>query len=369
MICYLDFHKILLLCMEDLPDALSEALKNGFRRFLVEDSSRPPDVIVRSRPYRSFPKQLFDSNKNPEKISVSNRDGRPLVVLKRRSQPCFIIEDGEPLILSCLPETHHRCSVVDAVHHAVRIALWRKGGLLMKGACLCRGSEHHVFCGFSGAGKTSVLLRLINSGWSYLSDDTFLLFAGRAYAFRRHITFNLHHLEEDPDLFAEPVRERYRWSAPRMRSLLRNVLGAILPETMMTLHSVKKLYDPYCLAEPNELAPTCEILQEAMPRHWSLLIPSDVPVVKAIDRGDFIDRMESIHMLTYPDFETIRHQLNILGHPLPGSWRDLMERNIQGGTYVAGMSWRESRDAAVAHLLDGLDRLISADMDYQFRGT
>lgn len=351
-----DFHSHIRLRIGDLSPALLQAINKSFGHFLTPGLSASPDITVECTDPGQYPAHFFAIGKNPADINVSVQEQTASVIFRSRERPEMVMTIEDHIRIQCLAEDIKPSRLIETLHHAIRIALWNKGGLLFKGACLCRGPDCSVITGDSGAGKTSLLLHLIKNGWDYLADDLLFLLDGRAYQFRRHIGFNLHHLTRDPMLFPPRIRNRYRWHALKLREAIRSVAMRRLPYRIVSSEKLKRIVDPYLRADPTEIAPDCTMVQSAAPSRWILILPGEATGMVSIARSDFLRRMASIHMLTYPSFETIRHRLSILGRPLSGEWQDLLDHNIMAPTAILSLSRKSSSGNWVKDFLHNLDK-------------
>lgn len=351
-----DFHSLIRLSVGDLaPDGL-RAIHKTFGHFLTAETFDRPDIRVEYADPGQYPAHFFAIGKNPAEINVSVHDQTAFVIFRSRERPEMVMAIDESIRIQCLTPELKPSHLIEALHHAIRIALWNKGGLLFKGACLCRGPDCSVISGDAGAGKTSLLLHLMKLGWDYLADDLFILLGGRAYQFRRYIAFNLHHLNRDPMLFPRQIRNRYRWHGAKLREAIRSVALRQLPYRIASSERLKRILDPYLRADPTEIAPERAIIQSAEPRQWALVLPGEATGMLSIERSDFLRRMASVHILNYPTFETIRHRLSILGRPLPGDWYELLDRNIMAPTAVVSLSRTASSGDWIKDFLHSLDQ-------------
>jgi hypothetical protein len=351
-----DFHSLIRLSVGDLaPDGL-RAINKTFGHFLTAETFDRPDIRVEYADPGQYPAHFFSIGKNPAEINVSVHDQTAFVIFRSRERPEMVMAIDECIRIDCLTPDVRPSRLIETLHHAIRIALWNKGGLLFKGACLCRGPDCYVISGDSGAGKTSLLLHLMKHGWDYLADDLFILLDGRAYQFRRHIGFNFHHLIRDPMLFPPQILNRYRWRGPKVREAIRSVAMHRLPSRVASSEKLKRIIDPHLHVDPTELASNCVIVKSTEPRQWMLILPGETTETVPIERSEFIRRMASVHILNYPSFETIRHRLSILGRPLSGEWHDLLDRNILAPTAIVSLSRTSSSGDWIQDFLRSLNK-------------
>ena len=106
---------------------------------------------------------------------------------------------------------------------ALRLALYERGASLLHAACLGDGKRSFLLVGPRGAGKTRLVLGLLNRGWSYLADDKVVLTNGAALPFEPWIGIRDWHLDALPWLPGRLPRAARSGRTPHRRALRRHL--------------------------------------------------------------------------------------------------------------------------------------------------
>ncbi len=156
------------------PD-LCTALKIYFREFI---SDRTPDLIIHAIEEDVRPVELNFCIKPPDpgkqKVKeeyIDFADGR--LVRKRLSQLCFAFNDKIHLVFGpCLENVNQ---VVNFVNN--RYIDWQvgRGALLLHAAGLEKNGQGIAISGFSGMGKSTLSLHMMNHDLNFVSNDRVLI--------------------------------------------------------------------------------------------------------------------------------------------------------------------------------------------------
>jgi len=203
--------------------------------------------------------------------------------------------------------------VVGRLFVYLQMALRRKGALLFKAALLRRANHAVLITGFSGGGKTSLLLEMLADGWSFLSDDTCILADGVTYCFRPFIAANQYHLERFGQIRGAEAGADVFDSVRRspMRRALRHLALKYVPHTLERSYKLQRLCDPRIRIDPRRIFPACEMIDAARPTVVWIVRPGERTGIRPIPMEDAWRRIDAIQHLTYPEFESVRHMLMV----------------------------------------------------------
>ncbi len=307
---WFDLHSLLRVRCVDLPRHLVARLNADYGWFKVSDvDSREelPELVVRSLENAPLPPGLFRRIKTAAGCWYADEAGGCVhAVLTRLGVTSAVATLDGPPVLYCSARPAHAGNVMNALLALVEHVLVRRGTMLCKGAVLVRGEQAMVLAGLSGAGKTSVMLRMLHDGWDYLSDNTFILHAGRALAFRRHIVVHHYHLERFSEYF---VLNRKRRLAAWRRGLARVV--PVLPSMLQVSGKVRNLCDPYVRLDLKEVAPERLFVPDAPIARWVLLLAGAQYACNAVEDG--ARAVKAVHDMAHADYVALRQLHAVYG--------------------------------------------------------
>lgn len=351
---HLDFHGLISVDAENASADVRRVLARDFGRFAVQSPATAPAVVLENCESCDLHPEIFELRKQVRRFHVLPGDGGAAIVLTRRMEPEAAIIPGDPVLVRHVEGTRSSGRILDALTLAVELALESRGGMLFKGAALVRGGRALVLTGPSGAGKTTVSLGLLLSGWDYLSNNLFILKGGKALQFERHLVFHIHHLGLHPELFSHVPRlkARMRWAGPRVA--LRDFCRKRVPPPIMNTYKFKRFCDPFLSAQPEELLPGRPAVDAAATGAWIMLQPGRDFALAPIARGDAVRRFSRVMSLSHEEWAAIRAERELLGDDPGPSFSALLDANLQGECFAAtippGMPIREL-DAAFAKAL------------------
>ena len=161
------------------------------------------------------------------------------------------------------------------------ILLYYRGLRTMHAACLTQGDAGCLFVGESDSGKSTLAMRLVESGWHYLSDDSVLLSREgegiRAYPLRRDFCL-------DPEAEAVFPQVAAYWQ-PHLADVQKQRLAieSLYPAQAAARCMVRTLVFPQIVAEAESrlvpLAPTKALL--GLLHHSGALAVLDAPTAAA----------------------------------------------------------------------------------------
>jgi HprK-related kinase B len=217
-----------------------EYLKDYFRPFLSEDkASADIEINVYQCPAPEVGHNLKShtptSLKSRIKESFADIDsGR--IVKKLKTGMVFVFGSGVHLAAGPCMENINQ--VINFINNRFIESRLDKGGLLAHAAGVCLGNKGLGLAGFSGAGKSSLALRLVSMGADFISNDRLILMTDenrtQMLGVAKHPRVNPGTLLNNPDLAGIlPEAEKKRYS-----SMDKSVLWAVDSKYDVVLHHV-----------------------------------------------------------------------------------------------------------------------------------
>ncbi len=122
----------------------------------------------------------------------------------------------------------------------------------------------------------------------------------------------------------ENVRAAMEWS----RNWLRGILSKTFLEYLLQSYKIRKVYDPFIRAAPEEIFPNIRAVASAVPAAWLLLRPGERLSIQSLDPSYVPRLFARIMALTYPDWVTIRHLRALRGVSVGHAWSRLIYDNM-----------------------------------------
>lgn len=348
---WLDFHGIIKVRGRGLSSAHAATLKKNFPQFLKQSPVEEGTYDIEIQPMDEEVFRYLDVNLHKKFARLQldfDRDDEPLVTMSYRGALDMVIQSREKVVLQFRPRNGGFGKFILCVHLCIIIALYRKNAMLFKGAVVSRGDCPIVLSGMSGAGKTSIMLHLLNDGWDYLSDNTYLLSDGHAHLFRKRVVFNYYHLTAFPEVFSQA---EYLPEQKKARSRLRRQQFAVrrLPALLQREERFKRFLDPFLVRQPEELYPQCKILRRARPKVYLILRSGHTFRVRPIPREEAVRRLAVMHHLTWQAFHPLNYTVELSrGKPLY-SLHEVVEANTHE-TFFHEVTLPGDGDLAAAYL-------------------
>lgn len=352
----LDIHGILQIDVSDCNNEVAQILQTAYADFVTSHPLSNPDIVVRRLRETGDIRRIVSQRKNLFPEEYIHKEIFQVIHFHRGSIESRIML-GRPIELQFRQDRNVKTSrFLARINDCVQMALETKEGSLIKAAALARGEHRIVMTGASGAGKTSLLLNMLDAGWDYVSDNTCLLHKGICHLFKRKMVFHTHHLEMLPERFRGtagfvPAR---RWRP--VRSILKKALVHTLPESVLRFEKVRRFYDPYLSADPLEVFPDVEILPGLSPTSWILLDRGDQWAMRPIARDEFVHKMVAITSLARPGWDAIRNWRTLLEEGYRHRLGSILEHNISAPCYKVTIPRDMDLKTVTASLETGLDR-------------
>lgn len=131
---------------------------------LPSDDPRPPDVLVK---LGEVPTSLTDFSHRGANWVVN----RESFLLDLRGIGRFLSEEGRRLTLQPAPGVVPEDIAVFVTGTAMAAILYQRGGMLLHASAVIHHGRAFLFCGASGAGKSTIAGALVQRGASFLADD------------------------------------------------------------------------------------------------------------------------------------------------------------------------------------------------------
>ncbi|WP_421902101.1 hypothetical protein [Maridesulfovibrio sp.] len=333
---WVDFkiYDLLRISGNDLPTELVAALKADYGHFAQSEVSTQAALQIKNINKLEIPAEHFTKRKSfMERNYTMQFEGKEYAVSLYKGIPDCVISLQAPYVLYFTKRKGCSNAVLDMLFTGVDIALRdTSGALLCKGAVVVRENQGIVLTGGSGAGKTSILIPLLNDGWSYLSDNTFILHKGKALCFRRHLVIHRYHLTTYHKILGDIAPEK------PMQSMIKKGLALLLPYLPALLQNSRKinrLSDPYIRIMPEDLNFTCTEIQEPSIAVWICLSSADEFSIKELRTNEFVRRLQAILELIHIDYFLYRRLCAISGSYLPEQEITVLDDNIGNGKFYA----------------------------------
>lgn len=222
-----DVHGLIRIAVTDPPAALAARLRRDMASHQDVGAAVPDGAAVAVAPW---PDSTAPQAGRPIPGTVLQfavvRDGGQLGIgTLDRGRLTAAIFPGRTVRVAYDRRTASPRRVYGLLLEALRLALQRRGALLLHAACLSDGARSYLVVANRGSGKTRLVLSLLERGWSYIADDKTVLAAGRAYPFEPWIGIRDWHLEALPWL-AQHLPPAVRRAKAPWRRRLRRGLGA-----------------------------------------------------------------------------------------------------------------------------------------------
>ena len=351
----LDIHGIIRIDASACNAEVRHVLETAYADFVTSTPQADPDIIVTPLQHDADLERIMAGRKNLVPVEYMH-NGTLQVLHFHKGKIESRMVTGTPVRLQCLQGRHFKPSrLLARINDCVQLALENKGGSLIKAAALARGGHNIVMIGGSGAGKTSLLLPMMNRGWEYLSDNTCLLYKGRCHLFKRKMVFHAHHLDALPGVFQDNPKfvriRKYRW----VRSMLKKVLSRTLPENILRFEKLKRVYDPYVTADPLDVFPHANILPGFRPTGWIMLERGDRFAMNPLDREEFVRKMLAIIYLARPGWNEMHNWRTLLEDGYRPQLYTILQRSVTGPCFTVTIPREMGPETAAKALEAALD--------------
>lgn len=331
----INFHNAATVSINTDYTALLSRITQTYSPFVTTTPVSKPDIIVRPLDEKALPKSYELPKARERFFTVLDDEGTPLVIFPHRNTTDVIVRLGSPAEIYFTPRSGIASRVLDCLYATLHFILTKQNAGLFKGAAVMAGGKCAVLTGISGAGKTSSLLHLLSEGFGYLSDNTFILQNKKAHRFRTYMVFNTHHLLHMPWALGNTAQRAIRVSFPRLRTLLKNILHKTMPLPVTQSHKVRRIVDPYIIAEPQTIFPSCTIFEIASPSLWVILTKGPRYSFRFIERDEALQRISAIQEHAHPERHALRTQLGLLGMYKEYCSPSFLNLNIYGSFTLA----------------------------------
>ncbi|WP_156952731.1 hypothetical protein [Maridesulfovibrio frigidus] len=316
----------------NLPKHLVTALVNDYGHFMETDDTPATNLHLKPISQLELPPHLFQKRKNlMEQHYILEYKDKLYAVLLHRNKPDCLLTLQEPYTLYFTNRKKCASAVLDMLFTGVDIILRdTSNALLCKGAVVVQDGKAVVLTGISGAGKTSILMNLLHDGWSYLSDNTFILHKNRAMCFRRHLVMHHYHLKKFSDVYKETKPEK------PIKKLFRQTLYRLLPHMPKILQSsqkINRLANPYIRVTPEDFRSEIDAVNIAPISHWICLTPADKYYSSVLLRKQLIDQLQSVLDLTHKVYHNFRRFSVLYNKYSLNQEHKILDDNIDSGTF------------------------------------
>lgn len=331
----LNFHDLILVSGQDLPDVLKNKIQAGAGRFVSEPPLSPvsppePDILL--TPMTRAPElDTFSRHMNHVYgFCQVMFEGKPGICFLRRARPelCLYFSSPATLVMAFQPDTQSADLVWAILLFSCHLMAQLKNMLLCHGSVVVKQGRAIVFSGHHGVGKTPVLLHFLKNGWSYLSDDKFFLSRSQVFLMQAHIAVNHYHFQILPWLS--------RYVAPKKQLVLPQTVRQGLGRLATRICPGGVPVRVYCLLHPGtridlETNPFgTGIVSRAVPTLWVMLQNSGTasPDIGLLDTKSGLDRLASIQQMFFSLRSDLENCLLFYSDRRPLPLKDLLAQNL-----------------------------------------
>lgn len=353
----LNFHDLIIVSGQGLPEVLKKKIRSGAGRFLSHDPATlavPPDIQLIPMTRAPEPDTFAVHMNHVYGFCQMTFEGKPAVCFLRRAKPelCVYFSSPDTLEMAFHPDTKSADLVWAVLLFACHLTAQLKNMVLCHGSVVVKEGRAIVFSGHHGVGKTPVLLHFLKKGWSYLSDDKFFLCRSRVYLMQTHIAVNQYHFQLLPWLS--------RYVAPKTRLVLPLALQPVLSRLAARIWPEGVPVRVYCRLHPGtridlETDPFhTGIVPRAAPMLWVMLQNTGTPDVQLLDPKTGLDRLALIQQMFFSFRSDLENGLLFYSGRTRLPVRDLLAQNLPENLGFALVSAPESThlDRFYEHILD-----------------
>jgi hypothetical protein len=223
------------------------------------------DVLV--VPMESAP-ELDTSNRQFNAMfgsSIFFYEGEPVIGLLQRGQPDILVQLADNITIHYRFRRGIEHRLYGVVLLAIYLAARLKGRLIMHGVVVERGGQGIFICGHRGMKKTQLLLTFLRRGWSYVSDDKFLLDGNQACLIEPLVSVRNYHYHIFPWLEQHLPRSPASRILSRLGSPVQSLVRTWAPRRLQPL--LERRLDPVRQAPVQVIVPGCEITTKVTLSH------------------------------------------------------------------------------------------------------
>lgn len=345
-----------------LGSELEAALKGTFHRFVHKPPLMEPDIIISPMTRQESEQITVGDAKNLTRYWLhDDPDNNPFIVSCYRGSLDMVVYPNTPIRLKFKERKRQTGKFIGCVYLCILLAMLRRQELLFQGALVSKDDMPVMLCGVSGAGKTTVLLHLLQQGWDYLSDNTCLLKQGKVYPFRSKIAFNYHHFENYPKVFAEAQINPDSFKKAERYNLMRDLSRKYLPGYLLEAPAIKKMTNPFLHMSPEELFPNIKVLDQAKCRLLILLSPGSQLTLEKVSLEDAVSRLVLLHRFAWPQYTELSDLFHfVTGQPLL-DFKDALEINlVDTNFYQLTVPSRTSFESVFSYFIEQIPPLLDA---------
>ena len=171
---------------------------------------------------------------------------------------------------------------------------------------------------------------MLNDGWDYLSDNTFLVHQNQTYDFRTQIVYHDHHTLAFPAIFQKAnlphrTQRQIDWRA-RLRALSISYLSHYLLES----GPMHRLINPYRACQPQQLFPDLVTFRAAEPQVYALLLRSSKLKFEPIREETALQQLALINQISWNKFDEINRLTEINKGGALCDIKDTLQANLTG---------------------------------------
>ena len=327
----LNIHGLVKIWAPDLSTEVYNGLREMLGHFFVEEKLDLQTLDLLILPLASVKlKETLDSIlPSPYGMSFVDHHGDNGIVFNYRGQPDLILMVGDVITIYYSPRKRNLRRIYGLMLFSINLVLHKKMGLLYHGAAVVKDDISLLLTGLRGSKKTQLVMTMLEKGWDYLSDDKLLLHNGRMYMFQDIIPIADHHLEALPWLFELLPEKAKRKKGPIKRKARKQI--AAFSRRFFSKHLLpimEKVYDPQPALKLQEIFPSCNILESAIPSTVILISLGDKVTCSHIDSHDVLNEIDAIQSLTFYSMGPLEQLVFFCNKNFSPSVGEIVKKNL-----------------------------------------
>ena len=327
----LNIHGLVRVWAPDLSEEVYNGLKEMVGHFFVEEKLdlKTMDLLILPLASAKLKETLENILPSPYGMSFVEHHGDIGIVLNYRGQPDLILMVGNEITIYYSPRKRNLRRIYGLMLFSINLVLHKKMGLLYHGAAVVKDDFSLLFTGLRGSKKTQLVMTMLEKGWDYLSDDKILIHNGHMYMFQDIIPIADHHLEALPWLYDLLPEKAKRKKSPIKRKVRKHI--AAFSRRFFSKHFLpimEKIYDPHNVLKLQEIFPSCNIVESAIPSKVVLLSLGDKISCTPIASHDVLDEIDAVQSLTFFSMGPLEQLVFFCNKTFSPSVGEIVKKNL-----------------------------------------
>lgn len=332
----LDIHGLIRIWAPDLSTEVYNGLKELLGHFFVEEKLdlKTLDLLILPLASAKLKETLEAILPSPYGMSFVEHHGDNGIVLNYKGQPDLILMLGSEITIYYSPRKRNLRRIYGLILFSINLLLHKKMGLLCHGAAVSKDDTSLLLTGLRGSKKTQLIMTMLQNDWNYISDDKLLLQNGRMHMFQDIIPIADHHIETLPWLFELLPEKAQQKKSPLKRKVRKQI--AAFSRRFFSKHFLpimEKLYDPDLVLRLQEIFPSCNIVESAVPSNVILLSLGDKISCSHIDSHDALEEIAAVQSLTFYSMGPLEQLVFFCNKTFSPSMSEIVKKNLSNAQF------------------------------------